>query len=517
MIRKEIIEEFGKLKPSVNTYDPENINFSSIFIIPIPHQIHKVKDVKNLYNRIQKNWTIKNNTIEKDLSIYDIKKYIKDGTFEKINLKENSSDFKKGLKDFIDNAKHLYLRHNSKKLLLKYEDIKFILTEIDLLIMDNNIAFFTYKIELDKDNLIDVNTISAKLNRNLRDYKNLCIDIDKRKIYTKKSEELDKTVQISLLSYFMSLTYDDKQNSFLNVNYTPASSFDVDSELSIIQTSTYYAKMITAVHVDSSSVNVSGTEEEIAPIANKLSEDVIVDIGILEELSYLFGSTSSYAFHKELEYVSHEGYTYQMIKEKGINIWKLWSGISLQDSVAFVSINQGGANIVQSAKKSNYLIYIINIYVNIRLKCIEHYLIDKDFINIERIIPLAREIQILKNNYITSEISVKFQPNYINERISLGLKNDLLLEEVENNLQITLDITKNNTDIVFSIGAALVSLVSIWLTNNLIIELYNKYPYTTFFTIITLLILIIVAFTKKSMLIRLVKRGLKFIKSAIGI
>ena len=347
----------------------------------------------------------------------------------------------------------------------------------------------------------------------MRDYKNLCINIDEKKIYTKKKDSCNHSV--SLLYWLISLTFYDKKNSFLNIELDDKNDFKVDSNLSTIATSTYYAKMITALHVDNNSVNIDGNKQEIAPILDILSETATIDIGILEELSYLLGTTASYDFEKELGFVGYEGYIYPIIQENGINIWKFWSGIALQDSVAFISTSQGGADIVKAAKKSNYFIYIVNIYVNIKLKYLENYLIDKDFINIERVLPSVREIQILKNHYIANEIAGKFQQNYINKKMCLGLKNIDLLDEVENNLQTTLELTKSNTDIVFSLGAAVATLASMWLTNDLLISIYNTHPYLTVFGVIVLSMVIVVAISKKSLIYRFVKNSFKFIKRLV--
>ncbi|WP_455756443.1 hypothetical protein [Sulfurimonas sp.] len=501
MTREKIFKEIGHLKPSISTKNYKNVNFSSIFIVPIPHNFHDVRNIIDVFEDMQKNWIIKNNSIKKDLFLHDIKKYIKNFTFEKFDLNN-----KKDLKSVVYDKKNLYLSYKNKNMSFSYDEIYFILKEIDLWIMDGNIALFAYKVELDKNNIYDIDTLSKKMNRELRDFRSLTIDTKNNKLYYKNSN-----IGIPLLEYFISLTNNVQEGSFLNVLHND-NKFIVNSDLDVIEASTYYAKMITALHINEDSVYINNVPYTISKILDKLSEKATIDLGILEELSYILATTSSYDFKSELGFVAYEGYTYPIIQENGINIWKLWSGIALQDSVAFFSVSEGGSGIVFNAKTSNYFIYILNIYVSIRLKYIENYLIDKDFINIERVLPSVREIQILKNHYIASEIAVKFQHNYINDKINYGLKTNHMIEEVENNVQTTLELTKNNTDIVFSLGAGIATLSSMWLTSDSIIQIYNDYPYLTLLGVIILSILIVVAVSKKSMLIRRIKNGFKIVK-----
>jgi len=61
-----IIKAVGKLKPSI-FHDTNSVNFSSTFIVPIPHNVHVSRDIKRFFTSVDVNWEIKNNTIEKDL------------------------------------------------------------------------------------------------------------------------------------------------------------------------------------------------------------------------------------------------------------------------------------------------------------------------------------------------------------------------------------------------------------------------------------------------------------------
>ena len=517
MIRKDIFKELGRLKPSL--YHSE-VNFSSTFIIPIPHNVHKLnnsKDIESFFETVHKHWDIKNIAIENTLGLWDIKKYIKKNIFEPLVI-FNSKRIKE---DFIYEKKNILLSNkdskNNKNIEFEFEfqhrvngesvqkKLQLILKEIDLWIMDGSIAFFAYKIELSKDNIYDVNTISTQLNRNLRDYKNLSIDLHSKKVFHNSKKGMD------LIEYFMRLTMNQDKKSFLNVVYQDKK-FDVDSDLEVINDSTFYAKTITALHVKEDSVKVQSQVFAITPIAEELSESASVNIGILEELSYLLGTTSSYDFDEELAYVAYAGYVYPIIKDNGINIWKFWSGIALQDSVAFFSIDQGGSGIVYNSKTSNYFLYVINLYVSIRLKYIENYLIDKDFLNIDRILQSVQEVQVLKNHYIASEISLRFQPNHINEKINLGLKNHELLNEIEDNLAKTLELTKYNTGMVVSIVAGLITFSGVWLNGDLITELYTNHPYVTSITGIFFILGLSIAVHNKSSVLKFVTKKIVQLK-----
>ena len=351
--RQKVIQQIGSLTPSINSRNSEEVNFSSIFIIPIPHKIHDLhrhKEIQQFFTDVEKNWDIKNNTIENDLFLYDIKQYIKNSIFEKIDLSNE-----KEKNNFIYDQKSLYLTHKQKDIALTYCGLKVCLKEIDLWIMDENIAFFTYKIERAKEHLYDINTLSTKINRDLRDFRYLSIDIQKGELFYRKED-----TGVNLLEYFMSLTINKDTNSFLNVSYKQ-NRFDVSEDFSVIHASTNYAKTITALHVDEDTVTIDGVQEQIAPIAQALSENVIVDVGILPELSYLLATTSAFDFKKELSFVANEGYAYPLIKDNGINIWKYWSAIALQDTLAFFSIKHGGDGIVSHARTSNYFIYMTNL------------------------------------------------------------------------------------------------------------------------------------------------------------
>jgi len=552
--RQDIFKEVGKLYPSRD--EKGNVSFSSVFIVPVAHNVHNVQNIVQFFDEVKENWEIKNDSMEKDLRLAEIKEYVKKDSFGKIEGETDSEKIKRkkieSLKNIIYDKKNLYLCYKKKNIVStykynykdkenkdKYEEFNIFLKEIDLWIMDGHIAFFAYKIALDPNSSYDIDTLSSKLNRSLRDFKELTIDIENAKLYFKEKENQEKENQekenqekenqekdnkekknqekdkgVKLFEYLLSLTTNKKGVSFLNL---PQKDSTLHKDLLVIENSTYYAKMLTALHIDEKEVVVGQEKYPLAPLAATLSERVMVDVGILEECSYLLGTTSSYDFAQEMGFVANEGYAYSLIQNNGINIWKFWSGVALQDSVAFFSVADGGQGIVYASASTNYFMYIINLYISTRLKFIENFLIDKDFINIERVLPSVREIQVLKNHYIANEIAVKFQPNYINDKIAKGLQNAKLLAEVEKNLHTTFEITKNNTDVVFSLGAGVATLGSMWLTGDNIAKLYETYPIATFGGVVVILVLVVVVASKKSFVIRKIKQLYKRVIRLFGL
>ena len=259
----------------------------------------------------------------------------------------------------------------------------------------------------------------------------------------------------------------------------------------IISQSSYYAKMLTSIYLDKQELIIDDQKVSIIDSRDKLTEDLSVDFSYIDEIPYLIATTSSFDSSKEKMFVSHRRYIYEALTQSSINIWKHWTGLSLQDSCVFFSIQNGGKMIVYSNSTVNYFLYIMNITTNIRLKLYESSVIDDDFINVHKIYPLKRKLQKLKNNYISNEIAIKFQPVHIYQQMEKGLKNRELLEEVSENIDTTLDLTKENTDVLITAGAVVFTLGSLW---EPIVNGFENNPLLTSivvssFTIITILVI----------------------------
>jgi hypothetical protein len=490
--RQQKFQAIGKLKPSVSKEG--FVNFSSTFIIPIPHNLHKTKNVTKLFVDVDRNWEVKNDTFEKDLWLYDIKKYIKNNMFTAVPKDEKKK------KNFILDNKNLYLKRKMNKTV--FDLVENATTKAQVAMDSVELWFFTYQISLDAPNNLDVNAISTVLNRNLRNFRSLKIDEKEKKIYAGNSAQ-----GVPFIDYLFSLTSVEGK-SFLNIEIE---SFEREGDLHPIFNSTYYAKMMTAAHIDERSVDIDGEKVRIADVAPNLSETVTIDFGHLEELPYILATTSSFDFACEEAFIGYEEYIYKNIQENGINIWKYWSGIALQDSVAFFSIHAGGAGVVNASKSGYYFLYMLSLYSNIRLKYYEQYLIDEDFINIERIYPLGKDIQKLQNQYMANEVAMKFQPNHIHEKMNQGLKNGALLEEVESNIQTTLELTKQNTDAVISVALYIATFSGMWLSKDVIFEIYAQHPIIMTIVVVMTSFLLALGISRKSFVIKLVKNSAKWL------
>jgi len=203
---------------------------------------------------------------------------------------------------------------------------------------------------------------------------------------------------------------------------------------------------------------------------------------------------------------NNENYINDQCSLGGINIWKYWSGIALQDSLAFFAIGQNNSGIVNQARYSIYFIYMLNLYINYSLRYFEHKLIDREFVSIENIHPLYLELQRLKNQFISEEVSSRFQPNYIHEAIIRGMRTKEILAETKENMRETLELTRQNTGIFVTVAITLFSIAGFWLNHEMLANLFNSHPWSMSFAGLIALIVIITAILMRSNIVRIFNR-----------
>jgi hypothetical protein len=447
MTRQEQIEFLGKHQPS--KFKEDKRNFLSYFIIPLPHKVYDFKTIDEFLNKVDKNkWKILNEKEGKRVLDYnkELKKHVYE-TFLPFYNEEEKNNF------FIE-KKHFLLRKEINKefeIETKYNNgetkcNKFVLEDIDLWILEENIAFFVLKFGINKNSKLTINDLSA-LNR-IRDFRNF---------------KIDKNANV--IDYLLGLTKVGNK-SFLNITKK-----DLESdEFYPIYNSSYYAKLLTAVHIDIDDNKLS----EIKGTTTKELKKVDIDkIDIIEEIPFLLASTSE--FYPVKTWEANEEYINEMVNRGGINIWKYWSGTALKDSLAFFSVNDGKGMIVSSCKDINYFIYILNLYLNYSVKLLENRLArDKYFFDIEKSFKMAERLQVLKNLYMSEEIAIKFQPNKIHQAILSGLETKELLEEVQNNVEKTYDRTKDNTEFIATLFTITVALVGLFVSQDDIREFIHK-------------------------------------------
>jgi len=448
-MKNNYFKAIGELTPTI---------FKSTYIIPLKHYFFKQNDksmsVFKEFNKL--NWHLANNTAKEELFLYDIKSYLLDTFFPKI-LEINGKNISQSYKSlYLKNTKFTQLKLMIQKDNKQFKtDLQFdlYLDSIDLWILDDNISLFAIHISNQQDTNYTINEYSSIVNRVLRNYQTLYAYVEDETLLI-SINKVDNN-QIKLIDLLIDLTRLSDKKSFLNIdkqNYNDT----------IINQSTYYAKMLTSIYVDKQDIKIDNNKINIVKNYDMLTEEVLVDFDYFDEIPYLLSTTSTFNFIEEPSFISHKKYMYKNLENSNINIWQNWVGIGLQDSCSFFSVKNGGAMIVNSNSTSNYFLYIMNIVTNIKLKIYEQEVIDDDFINVHKIYPLKRKLQKLKNQFIANEISIKFQPSHIYNKMEKGLGNKEILDEISSNIDTTLDLTKQNTDTFISVGAILFTAGSFW-------------------------------------------------------
>lgn len=452
MTRQEQIKYIGN--NSVISQYNDKLNFLSYFIIPLPQRFYE-RGISA--DELEKSgWRILNNENRSLDPLNEIKKYIYESMIPSVDLKKLQK-FKPNLllRKELDNKEYFINTQTDGK------KIKILISEIDVWILDANIAFFVLKFELPVENKISLNEISCMVNRNLRDFRDLMVE--NNNIRVKYQKEVS-----NFIDWIFELTKTGEK-TFLNIEKNDFERY----EFYPIYNSSYYAKMLTAVHVDID-------EEILKKIESDYEEELktieIDGTGVIEEVPFLLATTSE--FYPQKLWEANESYINETVSKGGINIWKYWSGLAVKDSLAFFSINEGGGMIVSACRSVNYFIYILNLYVNYRVKLLEHMLIEnKDFIDIESDLKKLEEVQKLHNMFMSEEIAVKFQPNEIHKSIMKGLETKELFDEVEDNINKTYQRTKDNTDILVGIGMGFVGIAGTFLSKEWLVKTFNEHPF----------------------------------------
>jgi hypothetical protein len=265
--------------------------------------------------------------------------------------------------------------------------------------------------------------------------------------------------------------------------------------------SSYNAKMITGIHIDEDSV---ANEEIEGAYTEDLISMYIDGVSTLEELPYLLATTSELYPTKMWE--GNEEYIFAEIGNGQINVWKYWSGVALYDSLAFFSVAEGGSAIINSARNSYYFIYMLNLYAIYKLRYFENELIDDDFVSIENIRPLLSDLQRLKNQYMCSELSALFQPNIVHQAIKNAIHVDDMYEEIKENIEVTLELTERNTDIIMTIVFSLFSMVGLYFNQDKLIEVFTDHPKLSIAGLAVLAIVVLWGVSKRSVVMRFFKK-----------
>ncbi len=437
MTRQEQLSEIGNMQAE---------KYGAKFIVPVPHKFYK--NSSDIFEKVEaRGWKILNKhlnengeEISKQFGAFNIKTYIYENMIPHY--------FGHNAQEFLDESKTVVLNKvvNQKMHIAGFD---FILVDIDLWIFEEYISFFTINIDIDQtkysvDELI-------LFNRSLRNFKFLSL-VESTELITLEAQPVFKGERYDVLEKLLELTRIEEK-SFLNIEPIDCQysvTKDRDNELFPIYNSSANAKLLTAVQTKDTAFS-DGVEVE--PFDENLINHIAVqEMSILDEAPFYLASCSSMQ-GSDLSFIAHDDYIYALVDDNGYNLWKYSSGITLHDSCAFIGMGgpeQKCGPLVANMQSNFYFVYMLNLYINFQIRHIEHQLIDENFESID-INYWYKKLQKLKNQFITSDIAIKFQENEVHSSISTAFKSADMLEEVTDNLMETKEITQNNRGIYMTL------------------------------------------------------------------
>ncbi|QOY50955.1 hypothetical protein [Candidatus Sulfurimonas baltica] len=473
--RQEAMDAIGKVIPSRHT---------SFFIIPIPHGVFDgIVDKKNfqrdkttskIYNNFFVNgrgesfvkvikgngWEFLNESSkEKKPGYEDIKEYIYTRFFSQYNEETKSA--------FFHNKNNMIFQKQQEntdwKLKLDSHDINFKMDSLQLWILDNNIAFLVLETSL--HNTHKIADISSVFNQKMRDFIQLNIDFkEKIVVYSSANTDFLKTL-------FKSFSTDQfSGDELFNIDLEH---IDKTNKYHAIYKSAVTAKMISMTHINedgfekvNDTVHCVNAKERVndtiliqTPVTNEIKYTEINSIDYMSESTYALATFSSFNSEEWLS-ESSESYIYEKISNSSYSPFKYWNALALKDSLTFLGIREGNDYYFNEGQKNEvFLIYMLNLYINYNIKIFEQKLIDSEFTDIDRHNELYKQMQRLKNEYFSSEVARRFQPNELNIVIQKGMGYLDVYNEVENNIAKTLDITRDNIANTLKVLGTLLSVI----------------------------------------------------------
>ena len=516
MTRQEKITAIGECSASIYK---DIANHMSYFIIPVAHNVFGSSNSLTLDKIKKLGWTMANVQVdetkkgstqehkrvfrEDPTNMNAIKSYIYEHMVPDFSYRKPKKE--KDFRTFLGDFNNILLQktdlhkdwtvtevpHNREPTSMRIE-----LDGIDLWILNKNIAFFTLRTKQSVSDTTSLSDISSKLNRVMREFRTVYVN---EKNHTFSNAKNGGT---PLVEWLFELTMIEEEKDAVNTSILGFSVAELQSsKYSMIYENSYYSKMITAVHIDESTF---AEEELIQKCEGEISYDVYDSIDAFQEMSFLLGSTSE--LFPDQAWENNEEYIYNQLNLGGINIWKNWTGAALHDSLAFFAAGKGNSGIVHQARNGYYFIYMLNLYINYSLRVFEHKLIDKEFIDIEKIYPLYVEKQRLRNQFMGIEIATRFQPNFIHERISRAMKTDTIYSEIQQNIDNTLSLTQKNTDIMITAVLSIFTFSGLWISQDKLFTLFSDYPLRSALASVTVLIFVIVLLVNRSKIIQKSKR-----------
>lgn len=429
----ESIKELGNMKVSSNGH-------TSIFFYP--------------YNYYFKN------SIKNSIKLLENKGWI--------YYKNNTYDFHKvsKLTDYVGeslfNENYLFSREINKEFEIWVDGRKKSIcniSKIEAIFFENNIVIFSlFTSSSDK-----IQNISSVLNRELRNFS--CLYFDQKNSRILSFDNIVANIENLKQEYI------DKENDFISFDTYIGSLVESDKIIDLKELKSgksKYAKFITAIHTNID----KDLESNILYTYPELQHETDVAINVLQICSSHLCTandfiTSNKRFEQDLDYVRAN------IKNYGIRLWSLWSGMASLNSLSFLSINDGGRSIIHQCNNEIYLIFLIDFYIKLRLQHIDKLIIDDSFMQQNKSRENLENLFILKAKYFSEEVADSFQPVIIDKKIKSALGIDTLMKNIEDNIVKTNEIIKdNNSTIIAIIGSLYVFLNGFvpFFTNSIFIK-----------------------------------------------
>lgn len=409
------IEQFGSMKPSPRGH-------TSVFMYPYNYKFNK-------------NFKVCIESLKSSGWIYH---------------KDNSDDFHKvsKLTEYVAEAlfskNYIFSKECNKKYELWVDGIEkssCMVSNVEVVFFEQDIAI----ISLFVSSIDTIQTISSVLNRELRNPNCLYVDEKNSRIlsfdnYLPNVEELKASyinkgnIVTEFNDYIFSMIVNDKLIQIEKLKSGKSK----------------YAKYITAFHSDIE----KELEANLLFSYPELQHETDVAMNLLQICSNHFSKTNDFIannrkFEQDLDYVRSS------IKNYGIRLWSLWSGIASLNSLAFVSVNDGGRSIIDQSNNEIYLIFLINFYIKLRLQHLDKLILDDSFMQQNKSRENLENLFILKAKYFSEEVADSFQPIVIDKKIKAALGIDVLMKNIEENIVKTNEIIKDNNSAVIAIIAAI--------------------------------------------------------------
>lgn len=433
-IYRELKNSWNKSIKLLGETKPSDGGHTSIFLYPYNCKI--IKNNNYFVNALKKNgWIYQTKEISDFHKISKITDYLKESLFSDKNMIFSKT---------LDIEYELWVdgEHKSN---FKIDNIEFILFNDDILIF----SIFTSSKDI-------IQNISSILNREMRNPS--CIYFD--------------NINGRFLSFDYTMTDVEelkqkycKQNKVIIIPFGEYIK-NLLSDKNIIEIKelqsgkSKYAKYITSIHCN---IN-NELEDKLTYSYPELQHETDVSFNILH-LCVNNMSTSNDFIVASKKFEQDIDYTRNCIKNYGIRLWSMWGGVASLNSLAFLSINDGGRSIVHQCNNEIYIIYLINIYIKLKLQSLDKNIIDENFMQISKSRLNLENLFKLKAKYFSEEIADSFQPILIDKKIKAALGIDNLLKNIQENIVKTNEIVKDNNSSAFAV------IVAIYVSINEIIPL----------------------------------------------